>query len=162
MDELLTGFKPIVDENSKVLILGSMPSVASLRAGQYYAHPQNRFFKIMFAMLGEEYSTDYGKRIRLLKNHRIALWDSVYSCNRIGSLDSAIKKATPNDVVGLLSVYPGIKMVFTNGKKSDEVFAKFNANLDRICLPSTSPANAAYSLDRLCKIWSENILPYIT
>ena len=156
MTNFLTGFDPIANENSKILILGSMPSVESLKKGQYYAHPQNRFWRIMFDYFGEPFSTDYEKRVELLLKNGIALWDSVERCERVGSLDSAIKNEQATDVVGLLKRYKGIKGIFTNGKKSAEVFEKYN-RLSYVCLPSTSPANAVYSYEKLFLAWKEQL-----
>lgn len=91
MTQRIFSFPPIVDSNSRILILGSIPGVKSLEKQQYYGHPQNKFWKIIFELLNEDFTGDYGEKIRMLKKHRIALWDVIDSCERKGSLDSEIK-----------------------------------------------------------------------
>ena len=159
--EKIYGFSPIIDTDSQVLILGSMPSVKSLRDAEYYAHPQNRFWKIIFDLTGEKCTTDYAEKKRILLSHGIALWDSIGACVRNGSMDGAIKDVEPNDVRGLLEKYSGIKAVFVNGKKSESVYKKYNEGSKYLYLPSTSPANAAYSYDDLYRIWSDALKRFI-
>ncbi len=146
-------FNYIADENSKVLILGSMPSVKSLEAGQYYAHPQNRFWRVMFSLFKKEYSVDYEERKKLILDGGVALWDTIGECLRPGSMDSDIKNARPNDIRALLNKYPGITRIAANGGKSADMLAKFFPDLSFTRLPSTSPANAAVSLDKLIEIY---------
>ena len=148
-------FAPSIDNNSKVLILGSMPGVKSIEEQQYYAHPQNRFWKVMGHILGEPklHEFDYGTKLRTLLKNNIALWDTIKSCRREGSLDSDIQNETPNDIRKLLKNYPNIKIICLNGNKSYTAFKKYFPDLlnKYSCrkMPSTSPANARYSLEKL-------------
>ena len=157
-------FKPSIDNNSTVLILGSMPGVRSLEEQQYYAHPQNRFWKVMGAICDSPklYEYDYNLKLKTLLENNIALWDTIKSCKRDGSLDSDIKNEIPNDIKGLLNKYPNIKTICLNGNKSYSAFVKYFADLTEkynCCkMPSTSPANAKYSLDKLQKEWSKILL----
>ena len=152
-------FKPSIDSKSKVLILGSMPGVKSLEEQQYYAHPQNRFWKIMGCICNElklhEY--DYDLKLKTLLKNNIALWDTIKSCKREGSLDSEIQNEIPNDIRKILKKYPNIKTICLNGNKSYSAFKKYFPDLleKYIChkMPSTSPANARYKLDDLFKEW---------
>lgn len=138
---MIYSFKPIYDKNSKILILGSMASVESLKQGFYYMHPRNRFWNTLGKITGKTVpDTIEGKRAFLLENH-IALMDSIYSCDREGSLDSDIKNVVPNDIKKVLSE-TNIKAAFCNGKKSYAVAKKAFPDIDFVCLPSTSPANA--------------------
>ena len=148
-------FKPSIDNNSKVLILGSMPGVKSLEEQQYYAHPQNRFWKVMGHICNEPklHEYNYDVKLKILLKNNIALWDTLKSCKRDGSLDSDIYNETPNDIKKLLKKYPNIKILCLNGNKSYSAFKKYFPDLSEkyICckMPSTSPANAKYSLNRL-------------
>lgn len=160
MKTVLTGFSPIIDENSKVIILGSMPSVVSLEKAQYYGHKQNRFWRIIFEYFSKPLSFNYEERIALLREGGIALWDSIGECEREGSLDSSIKKEKPNDIDGLLRIYTNIKQVFVNGNKAEAVYSKYNKS-PYVKLPSTSPANAAYSYGKLFAIWKEQLDRFI-
>lgn len=138
---MIYSFKPIYDKNSKILILGSMASVESLKQGFYYMHPRNRFWSTMANITGKPVPESIdGKRAFLLENG-IALMDSIYSCDREGSLDSDIKNAVPSDIPAVLAA-THIKAVFCNGKKSYAVAKKAYPGIDFISLPSTSPANA--------------------
>jgi len=134
--------KPVADENSRILILGSMPSVQSLEKQEYYGNPQNRFWPLMFQLFGRPFSPDYGDKISILKEHGVALWDSIASCERPGSLDKDIKNETPNDIEKLLRDFPKIHTVVFNGAKSFAVFKKhFGKRVDKrlVVMPSTSP-----------------------
>ena len=153
-------FKPSIDNNSKVLILGSMPGVKSLEEQQYYAHPQNRFWKVMGTICNQPNlpDFDYDMKLKTLLNNNIALWDTIKSCKREGSLDSDIQNETPNDIKSLLKKYPNIKTICLNGNKSYSAFKKYFPNLlekyNCFKMPSTSHANARYSLDKLIEEWS--------
>jgi len=118
MSDRIQSFAPIVDNESEILILGSVPGVRSLEMKEYYAHPQNVFWKIIFQLFNQELTTDYHKKIELLKTNHIALWDVIESCERKGSIDSSIKNEAENDILQLLKSYPTIKMIFCNGQKS--------------------------------------------
>lgn len=136
-----------------------MPGVKSLEEQQYYAHPQNRFWKVMGKLCSE---TDlagfsYEKKLKILLDNGFALWDVIKFCRREGSLDSDITDEKPNDIRGLLVQYPNIKVIFLNGNKAFSSFKKHFADLSDkykcIKLPSTSPANARYRLEDLVKEW---------
>ena len=115
---LCIGLRPNIDKDCRALILGSMPGVKSLEAQQYYAHPQNRFWPMMAHLLGEELPSAYEEKLAMLLRHHIALWDSIGSCEREGSLDSAIRNEQGNDFAALLQEYPGIRAIYFNGGKS--------------------------------------------
>lgn len=154
-------FKPSIDNKSKVLILGSMPGVKSLELQQYYAHPQNRFWKVMASLCGYPNlaAVSYSEKLEILLNNNIALWDTIKSCERDGSLDSKIISEMPNDIKGLLKKYPNIKTIALNGNKSYSMFKKYFSDLlpiyNCLHLPSTSPANARYNLDKLINEWKK-------
>ena len=111
-------FEPIINEKSSILILGSMPGLESLRKGEYYGYPRNAFWRIMFSLLGEMPTEDYSAKKRMLLARGIALWDVIGSCEREGSLDSAIKNIRPNYFAGLYKKYPNIKHVFFQRRES--------------------------------------------
>lgn len=148
---------PVFDDKSKVLILGSFPSVKSREYGFFYGHPQNRFWRVTADIFGCDVPESIGeKRTLLIKNH-IALWDVIASCEIVGSSDSSIKDVTPNDISKILAVSP-IERIFTNGKKAFVLYNKYilpEIRIEAQCLPSTSPANAAWSFDRLTKEWQK-------
>lgn len=137
-------FLPIVNEHSRVLILGSAPGEMSLKYQQYYAHPRNQFWKLIFALLGErEIPADYEQKVQFLLRHGIALWDVIANCERGGSLDANIKNEEPNDFKTFFEVYPSIACIAFNGSKSHEVFHKkvaYKGPCALIKLPSSSPA----------------------
>lgn len=138
----ISSFPPIVDKSSKILILGSVPGVKSLQMQQYYAHPQNNFWKLMFHLLDTDFSSDYHTRLQLLKKHRIALWDVIESCERKGSKDTDIKSEIDNDIQELINSHPNIKIIFCNGQKSYKNLLKVvgkNFIIPIVVLPSTSP-----------------------
>jgi len=146
---------PVYDQNSKILILGSFPSVKSRENMFYYGHPQNRFWKVVSAVFGDSLpKTVDEKRMFLLKNGD-AVWDVIGVCDIEGSSDSTIKNVVPNDINLILNV-ADIKQIFVNGKTAEKYYNKYIREAikrDAICLPSTSPANAAWSLERLIKKW---------
>lgn len=148
-------FPPLYDENSRVLILGSFPSVKSREQKFFYGHPQNRFWKVLAAVFeGEVPVTSEEKRVFLLK-HGVALWDTIASCEIVGSSDSSIKNVVPNDLTPILSGAK-IERIFVNGKTSEKYYNKYirdRIGREAVCLPSTSPANAAWSLERLVEAW---------
>ncbi|TJX64506.1 DNA-deoxyinosine glycosylase [Soehngenia saccharolytica] len=145
---MIESFEPIASKNSKILILGSMPSVISLNRHQYYGNRQNAFWKIIFELFDEELADDYEKKKNLLIENRIALWDVIRICERDGSSDSNIKNEEANDFETFFNTQKNIEAVFFNGKKAEEVFkkkvkGKANIPYEIIfkALPSTSPAN---------------------
>ena len=156
-------FPPISRRDAETLILGSLPGRKSLEQQQYYAHPQNAFWKLMAAIFGSEPVTDYEERKRLLLRNRIALWDVFAAAERPGSLDSDIVHATAeaNDFRDFLRAHPEIRRVFFNGKKAEVIFRKrvlpqIEADFPHITyagLPSTSPAHAGMSFARKLEKW---------
>ena len=161
--ERVRSFAPVASADARILILGSMPGVASLNAGQYYAHSQNRFWSIMGRLLGfDPLQTPYEQRIRYLTNAGIALWDVLQSCERSGSLDSAIRRETQvvNDFPGFLATHPRIRRVCFNGAHAEQTFRRYvwsllsdTTALTFIRLPSTSPAHASLSFDDKLACW---------
>lgn len=146
---------PICDGNSRILILGSFPSVKSRAVQFYYGNPRNRFWAVLARVLGEPVPDSSGRRESFLLNHHIALWDVIASCEIDGSADSSIRNAVPNDLAPILERCP-IRRIYTNGSAAARLYRKFllpQTGREAIPLPSTSPANAAYSLDRLAADW---------
>ena len=152
-------FEPVFDENSWVLILGTFPSVKSREQNFYHGHPQNRFWKVLAALTGEVVpETIEEKKALLLRNH-IAIWDVIASCDITGSSDSSIKNVVPVDLNRILE-HSNIQQIFANGgtaKKLYEKYQKKQTGRGITGLPSTSPANAAWSLEKLAEAWS----PYV-
>lgn len=144
MDERIAGFAPVAAPDARVLILGTMPSVESLRQSFYYAHPRNAFWPMLARILSEPDPVSVEEKKALLLHHRIALWDVAQSCVRPGSLDSAIRDALPNDVPGLLKRCPEIKVILFNGATAQNLYRKLigdvPAGLRSVRMPSTSPA----------------------
>ena len=144
MAERITAFAPVAPPGARVLVLGSMPSVESLNQGFYYAHPRNAFWRIMSDVFGEPFPGDIPARIGLLTGHDIALWDVLQSCERQGSLDSAIRQPEPNDFAELFLRCPGIGRILFNGGTAHRLFFKLCGQYLDGCswqrLPSTSPA----------------------
>jgi TDG/mug DNA glycosylase family protein len=162
-------FAPIEGDFARVLILGSMPGVASLTANQYYAHPQNAFWKIMEAILGISATAYYDARIAALKHSNIALWDVLESCIRPGSLDAAIdiNSAKANDIKALLQRHPEINVICFNGGIAEKIFKKRvlpllgDFSVKYISLPSTSPAHASMSFENKVMAWRAAIQPIL-
>ena len=146
---------PVYDSSSKILILGSFPSVKSREEGFFYGHPQNRFWKVTSAVFGEETpKTIEEKKAFLLRNH-IAVWDVIRSCDIEGSSDSSIRNVVPNDLCKILD-RADIKAIYVNGKTAYRYYQKYTEKKTRreaICLPSTSPANATWTMDKLIAEW---------
>lgn len=138
----ISSFAPVISEDAQILILGSVPGVKSLEMQQYYAHPQNLFWKIIFQLFNEKFTTDYDEKIKILKRNKIALWDVIDTCERKGSLDSEIRNEEANDIHQLLKNYPNIKAIFCNGQKSFKNLKKIMGKecaIPIFVLPSTSP-----------------------
>ena len=156
MSTVIHNIPPVFDENSRILILGSFPSVKSREAEFFYGHPQNRFWKVTAAVFGCDVpQTTEEKENFLLKNH-IALWDVVSSCEVEGSADSSIKNVVPNDISVILNTAE-IRQIFVNGKTAEKYYNKYirpTVGREAICLPSTSPANAMKKVEDLIREWS--------
>lgn len=151
---------PVFDRHSKILILGSFPSVKSREARFFYGHPQNRFWKVTANVFGVQTPCTIEEKKAFLLSHGIAVWDVIASCDITGSSDSSIKNVMPNDLTTILNV-ADIKQIYVNGKTAEKFYNKYiKKTLEReaICLPSTSPANAAWSVERLTESWKQIIL----
>lgn len=150
-------FGPSISPRCRVLILGTMPGVASLQAGQYYAHPRNQFWDIMGALFGAGRALSYAKRMARLRAAGVALWDVVAECERPGSLDAAIRNERANDLAGLLRRCPRIAVIAFNGQPAARLFRRHVRDLpravDTVVLPSTSPAHAARSRREKLAAW---------
>jgi hypoxanthine-DNA glycosylase len=165
---LLRGLPPVVGGEPRVLILGSMPGVASLDAAQYYAHPRNAFWPIIGDCIGFDPALPYAQRLMTLAGAGIALWDVIGACRRPGSLDSDIESASiePNDIAGLLVRHPGIAAILTNGGTASRLYRRhLAASLPRIIthagLPSTSPAHAGLPFPAKCAAWHAALRPWL-
>lgn len=150
-------FVPVYDENSKILILGTFPSVKSRENQFYYGHPQNRFWKVLAEVFEDEVPSSIEEKINFLHQHHIALWDVIATCEITGSADATITNATPNDIATLLKKAP-IRKICCNGTKSWELFQKYiqpgmEDKIPTVKLPSTSPANASWTLEKLVAAW---------
>ena len=146
---------PVFDEDSKILILGSFPSVKSREGKFFYHHPQNRFWKLLSKLLKCQCPVTIEEKKKLLLSHHIAVWDVIASCEIEGSSDSSIKNVIPNDLEQILSV-ADVKQIYTNGATASKLYRKYccaGTGMEDIKLPSTSPANAMYSLEKLEKEW---------
>ena len=146
---------PLFNEKSTVLILGSFPSVKSREQGFFYGHPQNRFWRVLALVLGEEAPQTVEEKKQMILNHGLALWDVIGSCEIVGSSDSSIREAVPNNIAMLLNK-SNIKKIYVNGKTAEKYYVKYiepEIGIKAVCLPSTSPANAAWSLERLIAAW---------
>lgn len=162
-------FPPIETVAARCLILGSMPGVASLQAAQYYAHPQNRFWPIMGRLLGfDAAQTSYAQRVAYLQDAGIALWDVLQSCERSGSLDSAIRRDSQviNDFPAFFVAHPEIRRVCFNGAHAAQIFKRFvqpllpdGLGLQLVRLPSTSPAHASLSFEDKLVAWQQVLQP---
>ena len=149
-------FPPLYDKDSKVLILGSFPSVKSREQMFFYGHPQNRFWRVISAVLGANTPISIEEKTEMLHSNNIALWDVIASCDILGSSDSSIKNVVANDLSEILKT-ANIAQIFVNGKTAEKYYNKYirdKIGREAVCLPSTSPANAAFNVDRLIEAWS--------
>ncbi len=152
MSSEIHNIPPVFDENSRVLILGSFPSVKSRETEFFYGHPQNRFWKVISAVIGCRCPETVAEKKAMLKETGIAVWDVIQSCEITGSSDSSIKNAVPNDLNEIFQT-ADIRAVFANGATAYNLYKKYHKGMEAVKLPSTSPANAAYSLERLTEEW---------
>lgn len=146
---------PVYNENSRILILGSFPSVKSREAQFFYGHPQNRFWRVLAAVWDCPAPETVEEKRAFLLTHRVALWDVIASCEITGSADSSIKDVVPNDLSRILDCAK-IEEIYVNGKTAEKTYRRYlqeKTGREAICLPSTSPANAAWSLPRLVEAW---------
>jgi double-stranded uracil-DNA glycosylase len=156
MERVCHPIPPLYDKESKVLILGSFPSVKSREAHFFYHHPQNRFWRVISAVIGEEVPITIEEKREMLLRNGIAVWDVIQSCEIVGSADSSIKNAVPNDLTEILNTAQ-LKRIISNGATSYQLYMKHIfpvTGIEALKLPSTSPANASCSMDCLIKEWS--------
>ena len=149
-------FAPVYNEHSRALILGTWPSPKSREMSFYYGHPQNRFWKVVSGVLGCDCPQTIEEKRTMLLAHHIALWDAIASCEITGSSDSSIREAVPTDLTPILKTAP-IRQIFCNGATSYQLYCRHQQKLtgrEAVKLPSTSPANAAWSIERLTQAWS--------
>ena len=157
MQHLEHPFPPLYDAQSRVLILGSFPSVKSREAAFFYGHPQNRFWRVLARLLDCPVPQTIDEKSALLHARHIALWDVIASCNIEGSSDSSIKNVEPTDIRKILAA-ADIKQVIANGNKAGSLYKKYQlplTGMEAVTLPSTSPANAAWKFERLCEAWTQ-------
>jgi len=161
-DATLQGLGPVIDRDTRLLVLGSFPGAASLRAQQYYGHPRNHFWPILGAIWGVDLlALPYAERLQAMRAHRLGLWDVYASCRREGSLDSAIEDAVLNDLAGLRECAPSLRAIAHNGGESARAMRHTRAfGLPVLRLPSTSPANASWSFERKLAAWRDALDTY--
>lgn len=146
---------PLFSENSRVLILGSFPSVKSREAQFFYGHPQNRFWKLIAMLFNAEVPQSIEEKTKLILQNNLALWDTIHSCTITGSSDSSIKDVVPNDLSQIIK-NSRVDKIFCNGTASFNLYKKYilpTTKIEAVKLPSTSPANATFSLDKLAEQW---------
>lgn len=150
------GFSPVFDEHSRVLILGSLPSVQSRENGFYYGHPQNRFWRVLARVLCAPVPQSVEEKQAMLLANGIALWDVIAACDIAGSSDASIRHVIPNDLSRILERCP-IENLYANGTAAAKIYNRYQkerTGREIVRLPSTSPANAAWNFDRLCDAWN--------
>lgn len=164
MAERIHSYEPVIDRECRALILGTMPSVKSLEDGFYYAHPRNAFWPMMAEILGEARPQTIEEKKAMLLRHHIALWDTVRSCTREGSLDAAMRDIVPNDIGGLLAGFSGIKLILLNGGEAWRLFQKIDpaawAGRRAVSMPSTSPAYTL-SYEKKAAAWRDALTGFI-
>lgn len=154
-EHIVHSFEPVYDKASEILILGTLPSVKSRENNFYYGHKQNRFWKVLATLLKEPVPDTIEEKKAMLLAHRIALWDVIQSCDIKGSSDSSIKNVQPTDI-GMILEKTNVIQIYANGNKAGQLYKRYQfpvTGIEATVLPSTSPANAAWSLARLCEAW---------
>ena len=154
-EHIVHSFEPVYDKDSEILILGTLPSVKSRENNFYYGHKQNRFWKVLATLLKEPVPETIEEKKAMLLAHRIALWDVIQSCDIKGSSDSSIKNVQPTDI-GMILEKTNMTQIYANGNKAGQLYKRYQfpiTGIEATVLPSTSPANAAWSLARLCEAW---------
>ncbi len=157
MSDPLTGLPPVVSPRTRLLVLGSFPSVASLQAGQYYAHPRNQFWPLLADLFGQPLADwPYARRLAFVREHGLGIWDVYARCRRPGSLDADIRDAVPNDLPTLVAGLPQLRVIAHNGGESARAM-RVTRDLGPavLRLPSTSPANASWSFERKLSAWRQ-------
>ena len=158
-EKAVHNIEPVYDRDSRILILGSFPSVKSREAAFFYHHPQNRFWKVLAGVCREPVPETIEDKKSFLHRNHIAVWDVIASCTISGSSDASIRDVVPNPIESILEE-AGIRQIFVNGKTAGKMFAKYQQEKlgrEAIVLPSTSPANAAWTLDKLLQVWDDAI-----
>lgn len=156
-EHITHSFEPVYDRNSKILILGTLPSVKSRENNFYYGHKQNRFWKVLAHILNESVPESIDEKKQMLLKHNIAIWDVIQSCDIRGSSDSSIKNVEPTDIRRILN-NSDVKYIFANGNKAGQLYKKYQlpiTGIEAVVLPSTSPANAAWRFEKLCEAWKK-------
>lgn len=154
-EHIVHSFEPVYDKDSEILILGTLPSVKSRENNFYYGHKQNRFWKVLATLLKEPVPDTIEEKKAMLLARRIALWDVIQSCDIKGSSDSSIKNVQPTDI-GMILEKTNITRIYANGNKAGQLYKRYQfpvTGIEAMVLPSTSPTNAAWSLERLCEAW---------
>ena len=154
-EHIVHSFEPVYDKDSEILILGTLPSVKSRENNFYYGHKQNRFWKVLATLLKEPVPDTIEEKKAMLLAHRIALWDVIQSCDIKGSSDSSIKNVQPTDI-GMILEKTNVTQIYANGNKAGQLYKRYQfpvTGIEATMLPSTSPANVAWSFDRLCEAW---------
>ena len=154
-EHIVHSFEPVYDKDSEILILGTLPSVKSRENNFYYGHKQNRFWKVLAILLKEPVPDTIEEKKAMLLAHRVALWDVIQSCDIKGSSDSSIKNVQPTDI-GMILEKTNVTQIYANGNKAGQLYKRYQfpvTGIEATVLPSTSPANAAWSLARLCEAW---------
>ena len=149
--------EPVYNEESEILILGSFPSVKSREQGFFYGHPQNRFWRVLAQCFVDTVLESIDDKKAFLIKHHIAVWDVIHSCDITGSSDSSIKNVVPNNLQDILST-ANIRQIYVNGKTALQLYNRYTEPIikrNAICLPSTSPANAAWNMERLVNEWMQ-------
>ncbi len=160
---LIHPIPPTWDETSSILILGSFPSVKSREMAYFYGHPQNRFWRVLAALFEDPVPETVEERHSFLLRHHIAVWDVIASCTITGSSDSSIRNVLPNDLKPILDGAP-IRQIFVNGKKAAQLYERYilpGIGRKAVCLPSTSPANAAWNIEKLIEAWRQILVDLI-
>lgn len=163
----IRSFPPVADKHATILILGSVPGKESLKQQQYYAHPQNAFWKIMGDLVGAHLELPYPQRLQALTAANIALWDVLHSCEREGSLDSDIVQEQANDFAAFFAQHPHITHVYFNGAKAEQSFRRFVLGkqelppLEFARLPSTSPAHAGMRYEEKLEVWKAAVCTHV-
>lgn len=156
MSQQIHNIEPVYDEHSRILILGSFPSVRSRETQFFYGHPQNRFWKLLARIYEEDVPQNVEQKKAFLRKNNIAIWDVIASCDINGSSDSSIRNVVPNDI-SIITQTCHICHIYCNGKQSYRLYRKYvepQLNREAVCLPSTSPANAAWDLNKLESSWN--------
>lgn len=158
---MLVGLPPVLDQQTRIVILGSFPGEASLSAKRYYANPRNQFWRLMSVVINEPLvDIDYGERLARLLAHKIGLWDTIATCEREGSLDAAIRQAQANELSVLVRYCPHLFRVCFNGKTSGKSEQRFSiAGFETLVLPSSSPAYAHMSFEDKLAVWKKVVDP---